>query len=334
MSRSRSSLLLGRTIIPAHVRGHAVETAARGYGYEHAFEVVIANDSIGRLIVLVGACLLATNGVFSVTYFDHGGDSTSLVFLRFAAAGAGFWLLAFARRAWRFPPRLIPAAVVMGALQLGTAWGLIKGFDVAPVSLVVLIFYVYPLLATLLAVPVLREPLTLGRLLLLGLGIGGVALTVGAPGSVSLAGVGLGLLAAMCVAVNIVASRYFMLRESISAVDLLPLVWLPPAILMTAIVIGKGSSFPGDATGWLGGGGVVLLGTFLGLLMFYTGVRMIGASNTSLLATVEPFVAVLLAFAFLDETLTAGQLLGGAMILAAVVLLSLGERLAVPWRRA
>ena len=294
---------------------------------------MLAGDSFGRLIVLVGACLLATNGVFSVTYYDHGGDATSLVFLRFVGAGTGFWLLAFARRAWRFPPRLIPAIIVLGALQLGTAWGLIKGFDVAPVSLVVLIFYIYPLLATLLAVLVLREPLTLGRLLLLGLGIGGVALTVGSPGSVPIAGVALGLLAAVSVAVNIVASRYLMLRESINAFDLLPLMWLPPSILLTAIAIGKGVTFPTDTTGWLGGAGVVVLGTFLGLMMFYTGVRRIGASNTSLLATVEPFVAVLLAFAILDELLTAGQLVGGAMILAAVVLLSLGGRLSLPWRR-
>lgn len=288
---------------------------------------MLAGDPIGRLIVLAGACLLATNGVFSVTYFDHGGDSTSLVFLRFVGAGVGFWLLAVARRAWRLPPRLIPAAVLIGGFQLGTAWGLTKGFDVAPVSLVVLIFYVYPLLTTLLAVPALQEQLTLGRLLLLGLGIGGVALTVGAPGSAPIVGVGLGLLAGVCVALQIVASRYVMLRESIHAFDLLPLVWIPPSIFMTAIVIGKGAVFPTDATGWLGGSGVVVLGTFLGVMMFYIGVRRIGASNASLLATVEPFVAVLLAFAFLDESLSAGQLVGGAMILAAVVALSLGERL-------
>ena len=293
-----------------------------------------SGDVIGRLIVVVGACLLATNGVFSVLYYDHGGDSTSLVFLRFAAAGAGFWLLASLRRAWRFSRRLIPAAVLLGALQLGTAWGLIKGFDVAPVSLVILVFYVYPLLATVLAAPVLREPLTLGRLALLGLGIGGVALTVGAPGSVSIAGVGLGLLAAVCVGVNIVASRYLMLRESINAADLLPMVWLPPSIFMTAIVLVKGVDFPRDATGWLGGAGVVVLGTFVGLMMFYTGVRRIGAANTALLATLEPFVAVLLAFAFLDESLGGVQLVGGAMILAAVVLLSLGERMSLPPRSA
>ena len=292
---------------------------------------MLAGDSIGRAIVLVGACLLATNGVFSVTYYDHGGDSTSLVFLRFVAAGAGFWLLAFARRAWRFPPRLIPAALVLGGLQLGTAWGLLKGFDEAPVSLVVLIFYIYPLLATLLAVPVLQEPLTLGRVLLLALGIGGVALAVGAPGSAPIAGVGLALLAGVCLSVNVVASRYVMLRESINALDLLPLVWLPPAILLSVLALAKGMTFPTDSTGWLGAFGVVVPGTFLGLMMFYTGVRRIGAANASLLATVEPFVAVLLAFAILDESLAAGQLVGGAMILASVVLLSVGQRLSLPW---
>jgi len=283
---------------------------------------MISPGTLGRMFVVLGACFLATNGIFSVFYYDHGGEATSLVFLRFAGAAFGFWLLAIVRRTWRFPPGLIPVAVGLSVLQFGTAWGLMDGFARAPVSLVILIFYLYPLIATVGAGVVLKEPLTVRKLSLLGLGVAGVALAVGVPGSAPTAGILLGLLACFCLGTQVVAGRYVMLRYGVSAVELLPLIWLGPTIALGAYVAVHGADFATDAVGWLSAISVITVGTFFAMMLFWTGVRRIGAGNAALLATVEPFVAVLLAVAILDETLTALQLVGGVMILTAVLLIS------------
>ena len=62
------------------------------------------------------------------------------------------------------------------------------------------------------------------------------------------------------------------------------------------------------------------------MLLFYTGVGLIGAGTTSLLASVEPLVAVVLAYLVLNQSLTATQLGGGALILCSVVALTLPTR--------
>ena len=52
--------------------------------------------------------------------------------------------------------------------------------------------------------------------------------------------------------------------------------------------------------------------------LFFAGLRRIGSTTASILATVEPLVTVLLAFLVFGETLQGAQLVGGALVLAAV----------------
>jgi drug/metabolite transporter (DMT)-like permease len=65
------------------------------------------------------------------------------------------------------------------------------------------------------------------------------------------------------------------------------------------------------------------LGPTLGSgLAFNAGLRYVQVSSASVVATLEPVIASLLAFAVLGERLDPGQLLGGALILVAVISLT------------
>jgi DME family drug/metabolite transporter len=67
---------------------------------------------------------------------------------------------------------------------------------------------------------------------------------------------------------------------------------------------------------------VLALGPTVGASVAYAaGVRVVPVSVASLVATLEPVLAALLAFVVLGETLGAGQVAGGALILFAVWLL-------------
>ncbi len=68
--------------------------------------------------------------------------------------------------------------------------------------------------------------------------------------------------------------------------------------------------------------GVALVSTVLAPVCYAAGQRRIGASNAGILATVEPVVAALLAWVLLGEQLAVMQLVGGACVLAAVLLLA------------
>ena len=72
----------------------------------------------------------------------------------------------------------------------------------------------------------------------------------------------------------------------------------------------------------------VLLAGFIGAaiptLCFITGIRLLGPPRAAILATLEPVVGVALAAWLLGEQPAALQLVGGALILVAAVLLQVG----------
>jgi drug/metabolite transporter (DMT)-like permease len=75
---------------------------------------------------------------------------------------------------------------------------------------------------------------------------------------------------------------------------------------------------------WLGCIGVV--STVVAIGFFFAGLRRVGPTSASILATVEPVVTVFLAFLVFGETLAAIQLLGAALVLTSVVVLQARRR--------
>jgi DME family drug/metabolite transporter len=68
---------------------------------------------------------------------------------------------------------------------------------------------------------------------------------------------------------------------------------------------------------------MLALGPTLGAgLSFNAGLRYVPVSSASIVATLEPVIASLLAFTFLHERLDPAQLVGGGLILAAVIFLT------------
>jgi drug/metabolite transporter (DMT)-like permease len=63
--------------------------------------------------------------------------------------------------------------------------------------------------------------------------------------------------------------------------------------------------------------------------LFFAGLRLVGPTRASILPTVEPLVTVLLAFLVFGETLGPAQVVGGALVFTAVVVLSASRRTVV-----
>jgi drug/metabolite transporter (DMT)-like permease len=75
---------------------------------------------------------------------------------------------------------------------------------------------------------------------------------------------------------------------------------------------------------------MVVFSTILPIGTFLAGMRRVGPTAAALLSTLEPVFTVALAALVLGEGLSALQLLGGGLVLGAVVLLSLPGRAAPP----
>ncbi len=71
--------------------------------------------------------------------------------------------------------------------------------------------------------------------------------------------------------------------------------------------------------------GIVLIGTVIAYTMFLKGASMVGPVKSSLLAAIEPISAVFFAFLIMNEQFFTIDFIGMAMILAAVMLISLKD---------
>ena len=123
----------------------------------------------------------------------------------------------------------------------------------------------------------------------------------------------------------VVFSAYILVSERVAGrirpSVLSALVCSGAAVTLTGGSALLGELRPGELTvagwGWLACLAVVSTVAAIGL--FFAGLRRVGPTTTSILSTVEPLVTVTLAFLVFGETLGALQLVGGALVLAAVV---------------
>jgi len=76
---------------------------------------------------------------------------------------------------------------------------------------------------------------------------------------------------------------------------------------------------------WLPLLGLGLVATAIAIQTFYAGVKRVGAARASLISTVEPVYTILLAMILFDERLTPVQLVGGLLVLLAVILAETGR---------
>jgi drug/metabolite transporter (DMT)-like permease len=285
-------------------------------------------ELLARGAVLLAATCYASNGVISRAYYDAGGTPMTLVVLRNVLAATVFWIwfaLAGPRR-----PALgdMALATLLGFVQMAFTTSLVIGFDRAPVALVVLLFYTYPLLVTLGAAACFGERLSRAGIAFVVLGTAGLVLAVGTPASVTPLGVALGLGAGLGNALVILGNRV-LLHRGLRIVDIAALTYAVPAVVGGLLVAAAAVPMPPQsAAAWAPALAFATTGTVLPYLLFYRAVTVIGVSLAALIATAEPFVAVVLAYAILGERLGAGQLAGGALIVAAIVGLAGASRVA------
>jgi len=117
----------------------------------------------------------------------------------------------------------------------------------------------------------------------------------------------------------------------ITVADRLPsgtdLLWMSAVVCtgaaasLGAVTTIRGASLAVPAGGWPWVTLLALVSTVAGIVLFFAGLRHVGGPAAAILSCVEPVVSALAGVLVYSERLGAGQLLGGACVLAAVVVL-------------
>ena len=279
-------------------------------------------NAAGVALVIGSAICFGTLGVFGKLAYRLGITTPQLLSYRFALAAVLLWLAAMVIQQ-PIPPRrsLLGLAIMGGAGYVGQSGSYFNALHFIPASTNALLLYTFPVVVTLLAALLFREALSWVKLAACALAFLGTLLVVEAQlHAAAPIGIVLGL-----------GSAAFYSGYILYGSRLLP--GLPPvsatAMIMTSAAVVWGLF--AAATGQLGVawtaqrvaliGSFALLGTTIPVLTFILGLRLVGPSRAAILSTFEPASTVLLAVVILGELASPLQYLGGALIIASVLLL-------------
>jgi len=149
-----------------------------------------------------------------------------------------------------------------------------------------------------------------------------LVLVAAGTGAFDVPGALLALAAALTYTAYILVSDRLIGEVDPFALALLVLTGATASFAVAGLVTGTlDLALSGEAWLWLVM--IALVSTVVAVSAFFAGLRRVGPSEAAILSTFEPVVTVVLAFFVLGERLTPAQLGGGALVLAAVVLLQL-----------
>ncbi len=235
------------------------------------------------------------------------------------ALPAGLLLVALSRRLptgswwWR--------AGVLGALNIGAFFALL--FVAAyrlPGGVAAVAGAVQPLLVAAIAVPLLGQRPRVHQLIAAGAGLVGVALLVlRADARLDAIGVAAALSGACAMAAGVTLAKRWGLPAPVLAVTGWQLVAGGLILLPLTLSIEGPPPAHLDAANVVGYAYLSLVGTAGAYTLWFRGIQALPVTDVTMLGLLSPVVATALGWLALNQTLTAGQVAGAVIVLAALI---------------
>jgi drug/metabolite transporter (DMT)-like permease len=277
---------------------------------------------------LIGVVAIWGGGFAAGRILAQQAGPTAGALLRFLAA-SGLFLILLARK-----PMVRLTARQWGRVTLLALTGVflynllfLAGLKRVPASRASLIIALNPAFTAMLAAVFLRERFSWTQACGTGLALFGGALVIARGDLGSLLQGALGTGEAMLFACMLSWVSYTLLGRRLLA-DVSPFVASAYASLIGTGMLALAALADGSWTGaarlrWDGWIAVLYMGglaTVVGFTWFYEGVRKLGPARTAVYLNLAPVFAVVFAYLVLGETLPAGSLAGGLLVVAGVAI--------------
>ncbi|MGQ9646544.1 MAG: DMT family transporter [Thermodesulfobacteriota bacterium] len=275
----------------------------------------------GVFFILISGSCFGTLAIFARLAYEDGVTPITLLFLRFGIASVCMLPVMLIRDipipgGWI----LLGLAVMGGIGYVGQALSYFTALTLIPAGLVALLLYLYPAIVTLLAMVFLKERISRWKTIALLIALGGMILTIGPAGGGQFLGVIFGLGAALIYSIYILIGSK--ITKQVGAIQSSTVVIFSAAIVSGGLVAIQGPALPATISGWASVIAIALISTVLAIVTFFAGLERVGPTNASTLSIIEPAVTVVLAAAVLGETISLMRIIGGMMIIVAVIILA------------
>jgi drug/metabolite transporter (DMT)-like permease len=290
----------------------------------------------GYVQVIVAAGLFGANASISKAVLDAGIAPRQLAALRCTGAAVGLFAVLAALRSLprlRVPRTSLPHLAVLGVVGAALIqWFYFEAIDRLPVGIAILLEFTGPVLVAVYARVVQRQQVGGGVWVALALSLVGLALVAEVWTDARLDAVGLaaGLAAAACLATFLLVGRHSSgttdpLATAFWTFAFASLFWVPlePLWRVDGSVLAEATTLGGRLDGtdvpvWVALGAVIVFGTLLPYLLDLAALAHLSATTVGAVGMLEPVVASVVAWAWLEQALSPAQLLGGLVILAGV----------------
>ena len=288
---------------------------------------------IGALLVFTGAVLFSSKAVIVKLAYRHEVDPVSLLALRMLFSLPFFLLIGFfsgrkenqvslKRKEW---VNLLLLGIV--GYYLASLFDF-QGLQHITAGLERLILFVYPTMVVLITAVVHRKPINRNKLIALGLTYIGIfiafAFDVNLQGQKNI----------VVGALLIFASAFTYALYLFGSGSMIPKVgtirFTSYAMSISSVVVIAHAFYVNGLAIWDFSSEVYLLSLLMAFMatvipsfLISGGIKMVGSDNASIIASVGPVSTIILAWLFLNETISMSQVCGTAFVLAGVLMISL-----------
>jgi drug/metabolite transporter (DMT)-like permease len=274
---------------------------------------------LGIGLVLTSAVFFSATSAFAVISYQGAANPIAVITVRFLG---GIVLLALLLKIIG-TPMVLPSrdrwmALGLGVFLAGQSFFLYSSFELIPVGLTMIIFYIYPLMVAMVESKFGHEKLSKavwGALvfafigLILVFNVTGEGLNTLGAIYAAIAGLGWGVL-------TILSSR--VMKGGDARVVTLHMQLGASVVYLLICLLTLDLEFPNTSRGWAAFIALPFV-YIVATTAFFAAVSVIGSVRASLFMNIEPVVTITFGFVLLGQVLTLPQMLGAAFVISAII---------------
>lgn len=231
-------------------------------------------------------------------------------------------LLAVSDQPIAIPRRPMRIASAMGVAYAVMLYGYLGAVNYLPVSLVILIYFIHPVLVGFIVMFLGQEKLTIISIAALVAALVGLYLAIGLSfEKLSLMGLGLAVLAMAVTAIIVVCNARAVAEAKAISICFYMMLSAAATLALIFALFGK-LALPTTALAWTGFVGVAIAST-VGTVAFISGMAHVGAARAAMISNLEPVLGVLFAIAVLGERVSLLQGTGIAIVIGAIFIMEM-----------
>lgn len=290
--------------------------------HNHSLSTSKENRDIlpGLLLALVSGLSYSSEAIAAKLLYARGLSPLAVLTWRFLLSALIFSFWSHRQQPISVKPSQRRLLALLGLSQAATVLLLFYAFMYIPAGLAVFLFYLYPTLVTVIEVFFLGAQPDKKRVMALLLTLVGLLVIAGPVLSeISWPGFVCALTAALGNAVFLLLSGRSLDNLPVPIVSAGTTLCATVAFLLSAVLTRTSLSFPLESSSIGLLIFLVLVPSVLALTCLLGAITRLGPGRTAIVATTEPFFTVLLGFLILGEQLHLHELIGGLLIVLAIL---------------